>query len=316
MDINELYISMTGTVKLKPIDEGFKVFHNKTKATGLINEDGKKLLEFCNGKNRIEDIIDQIANSYAGEKKETEQLVIWGLKHFKWINLVKTMKTQIKDEYAYYVFDAKNVIELDHGIFDLSKLENNTLKLIDEIKKLDSKGVFQFSLVCSRLDDKKITFEILEKLKENDIIINLVIRENIFTQEEVEKLSMFLRGKILMELNEDKVKEINADVRNSEFVKSVRKITDLEIPFEIQLNMDDVDEFDKFIEICSLINIKKVYYSCFNVQLVDELKARLDNIENKLFSSYRMIPECIEGSWFNSNETENISFLEKINMGD
>lgn len=311
MDIMNLYISMVGTVKVKSFKDGYKVFHNNTRAVGIINEDGKKLLEYCNGKSKIEEIIDKIENEYIGDKDQIRGKVVLGLKHFKWINLVKTKMNEIEDSYKYQVYSLTNSSSIDHEVFYLSGFKNNYLELIDEILRLSNEGVFQFSLICDNTDDKNLIFNVLDSLKNKDLIINLIIYKNIFNDIDIEKLKLMSIGKILIELSELDIKNINSDVKNSDFLKLVRKSRELEIAFEVQSRTNDVEEFCKFVRLCSLAEVSKIYYNYTDVNLKDKFKTALDNVERKLFSEYHSIPECIEANWFDSREVENIEYSVK-----
>ncbi|CAK7079257.1 hypothetical protein [Tissierella sp.] len=315
MDIKGLYISMTGTVKLKPIKEGYKVFHNNTRAVGIINEDGKKLLEYCNGKNKIEDIIKKVGDEYINDKREIEGMVILGLKHFKWINLVNTMTEEIKDAYKYVIYCSDSSIEVDHGAFHVSEFKESTSELLQKILSFANKGVFQISLICSDFSEKELILNILEQLREQDLIVNLVMRDNIFSQEDIERLKSVFLGRILIELDEEDIRNINSDVRNSEFIKYVRELRSSDIPVEIQLVTNDIEEFSKTIRLCSLIDIKKMYHSYSNIELKESFKKALDDTEKKLFSEYHSIPECIEGNWYDSQDVEEVKYFHAESIG-
>lgn len=314
MDIQNLFISMNGTIKVKEISkETFKVFHNNTKALGIINQDGKKLLELCNGRKRIKEIVDEIALSYINDKNEVEEMVVAGLKHFKWVNMVRTSDDEITEEYNYKTFNS--AITIDHIIFDLSKTIRINCNLDNSIRELSEKGLFQITVICNSNIEVDMILNIIALCNKCEIVTNVFVNTNELNEDEVMKIAKMVNGRIIFGLiNYNDENNINSAIHKQEVINNIRVIREASVPVDIQIRTNNVNEFQEAIKLGSFLDVEKLYYTFNNDSLRDEFERNLDNTETQLLGKCSKLPEVIQGEWYECRDNEIISFYEDLNM--
>lgn len=315
MDIQNLFISMNGTIKVKEIsNETFKVFHNNTKALGIINQDGKKLLELCSGKKRIKEIVDEVALSYINDKNEIEEMVVSGLKHFKWISMVITSNDEIVDGYKYRTFNS--AITIDHIIFDLSKTIPINCNLDNLIRGLSKKGLFQITFICNSNTELDMILNIIAVCMECEIVTNVFVNTNELNKNEVMKIAKMINGRMIFGLiNYDDENRINYDIQKQEGINNIKAIREASVPVDIQIRTNNVNEFQEAIKLGSFLDVERLYYTFNHDSLRDEFAKKLDETETQLLGQCHKLPEVVQGEWYACRDNEIVSFYEDLNMG-
>lgn len=315
MDMKDAYISIVGNVKCKEQhDNKYKFISCNTGTIGLINNDAKMLLDLCNGKNRIRDIITTVSNEYEVQECEVESNVMNTLRHLKLLKLVDTSFGEMDSGFNYiqYMYDEEHIY--DHLFIENLEIDYDIYEKF--IQNYMNYGLFSATIRITKDVDEKLK-NIITLLLNNHVLINLVWKGSVIGDDFLNIIKhRNLSGSFIFEILGSN-KDIHNSITDIDFdttILNINKIKDIGVNIDVVslVNEKNIQDVSKIINLTSVLRCRAIYFQSVEESYLEQYETIKEATLQELADTYRYIPEIYTGMWGGGKSIEKLIKTEEL----